>query len=246
MASSITLEGVTWRRPGVLEVVVAQKFRTRGEPEPAVVDYRSVFDAGDATLRLIERHTRFEGTASSRVCKYQTATPMASPTAERGNGYDPERETWSANVAMNQRNITLHPNLSAILAAGWGSVNQDKVFWPRMIYEERGEVDPVTGAELSMETPVKNPYYGTTSYFAPRIEITRDLYLDSGGVVDGTMLDAIGWLDSALKSFPFAEDQEFILSANSILRGRGNQVLRTSWTSDPFFPDPVYNKDWKG
>lgn len=234
--ASITLEGVTWRRPGVLEVVVAQKFRSRGEAVPAAVDYSPVFDAGGAVLRLIESHTRFEGTASSRVCKYQTAAPMASPTAERGGEYDPERETWGASVVMNQRNITLHPNLSAILKAGSGSVKQDKVFWPRMIYAM------VEGSYV----PVKNPYYGTTSYFAPRIEITRDLYLDAGGGMDGTILDGIGWLDSALKSFPFAENQKFILSANSFFRGRGDRILRTSWTSDPFFPDPVYNKDWSG
>lgn len=215
----------------MLEVVVAQKFRTRGEPEPAVVDYRPVFDAGDAVLRLMESHTRFEGTASSRVCKYQTAWELSSPTGEKGNGFNPEREVWGANVVMNQRNITLHPNLAAILAAGSGSAAQDKVHWPRMLHDEDG-------------VPYKNPYFGTTSYFAPRIEITRDLYLETSGPVDGTLLDAIGWFDSALKSFPFAEDQQLVLTGNSILKGRSNRILRTAWTSDPFFPDPVYNKDW--
>lgn len=238
--ADISLDGVTWRRPGVLEVLVSQKFLSRAAA-PGVVDYRPVFD-GPSDLRLVESYTRFEGVSSRKVCKYQSAMPLSSPSAI--DGEDAEREVWSANVALNQRDIVLHPNLAAILKAGWGSVYGSKVAWPRMIYREEKKFDAETGSIGSERVPAKNPYYGTTSYFAPRIEISRERYLETGGAISGETLNGIGWLARDVGGFPFAGGQKFVLAGNSILRARGRRVLKTVWTSDPAFPEEVYDNSW--
>jgi hypothetical protein len=222
----VTLKDVRWARPGNIEISVSKKFYTKSG-DPGVVDYASVFFGGN--FKLIESNIVFNGTTSEKICKYRSAYHLYSRDA--ADGPESEKESWSLSVAMDQKEITTHPNAKAVAAAGFGVIYQDSIWWPRMIPGE-GE-----------SGPIKNPYFGTKYYLCPRIEITLEKFYDSaGGGIDFNQ--SVGWLDSGAGGFPFMSGNSFIMSGKIIQKSKDSRIVKTTWTTQAPLPEPVYSKEW--
>ena len=231
------LRSISWRRPGIVEIIVHSKFSSKDKRADSGIDLKDVIDSSVGGFRLIESCLEFDGVSTTRVSRFQGSMLQASPTND--DGEDAEKEQWSANVIMDRRDIALHPRIDSILKAGWGSVYSGKVFWPRMIYKKtqkdvaeinknmsEGELLSALEGNNEEEKPVKNSFYGTTSYFSPRIEITRDRLEDGGWQIDGEDLNKIGRRDST-KTLLFMQD--LVLSGSSTKRVQSSLVLRTEW-----------------
>lgn len=244
---AVELESVSWRRPGTLELVVSRRYIV-GVNEPRRVGWEDVYKT-EGTLEFVENEVKYEGRVDlpkvvGRVARLTTrwrgARSFGSPTA-----LEPEREKerWSVNFTVSERDIVLHPNFAKIQAAGWGRVYGEKVLWPRMIYvknEERGE-----GGEEYV--PVKNPMYGVRSYLAPRVEVTLEEFVTKRSDVSGEVLDRIGWYAQPpgrvprFMAGPDVETLDFVLTGENAQRGRDG-VRRRTWMYDPAMKRPVYTK----
>ena len=225
--SDAKLQSISWRRPGIAEIVAYSKFSTKAGESTKETNLNTLV-SGFENVRLIDSHLENNGVVSKKVFRFQSSVPLASPT--NADGPEAEKEQWSANVVMDQRDIALHPKIESILKAGWGSLYCGKVFWPRMIYKTVAEDEEENSGEQQKQVPVKNPFYGTTSYFCPRIEITRERYQkDTGVQIDGKVLNDIGWMDDA-PEFPLLPCmQNVILTGNNTKRVQGSLVLKTEW-----------------
>lgn len=226
------VESISWRRPGVLEIIISKIFKTK---EPRQAPSLANLISGVSDARLTESFFKFEGAVSKIFFKYQAGVSFACPSNAEGS--EAEKEQWSADVVLDQRNIATHPKIDAILKAGWGSLYQNKVFWPRMIYKDATEKDEEGNGQAKI--PVKNPFYGIKYYFAPRIEIIREkFYESSGGAIDQSDLDAVGWMDSS--NIEFVRSDTIVITGNTTRKTQGRRVLRTEWQTGDKFSDEVY------
>jgi hypothetical protein len=222
------LVSVNWRRPGIVQVVVSRKYLTKEKDTGAAVGLKGLFSGVD--MRLIESHVKMEGAYSVRYSKYEGAVALASPAAV--DGPIGEKETWGAEVVLEQRDLAKHPQIESILEAGKGKLVQGKVVWAPKI-EVDGEF-------------VRNPFFGVSSYLSPRFEVTREKYEGGDGKISGSALLGLGWLDNAMDYFDFMLDERFILDSRTINRGGGGRVTRVKWVSREGLVDPVYDEDWDG
>ena len=242
--ASEELVSVTWKRPGTLDVLVCKVGQASG-----VVNYSMVF-TGLINPKLIESYTENKSGVFYRYSKYRIGFPFASPAAPSP---DDEKETWSADVVLNQRKITLHSKFKSILEVGWGVVVNDEVIWPRMIYKKK---EATGGAEFKggakedeegdeeKEEPVQNPFYGLKTYFAPAIRVTRERFSDLSGI-SAEFLDGMAQFDdSDAARRPFA-DVRAVKSGVSVSSSRSDKVVKTTWLFDPNIPEPVYEEKVK-
>jgi hypothetical protein len=244
--ASEELVSVTWKRPGTLDVLVCKVGQATGS-----VDYSKVF-LGLINPKLIESYTENKSGILYRYSKYRIGFPFASPTAFNS---DDEKESWSADVILNQRKITLHPKFKSILEAGWGVVVNDEVIWPRMIYKKKeakggaefkgGKAKGDEEEDEEKEEPVQNPFFGLKTYFAPALRVTRERFSDQSGI-SAELLDGMAQFDDsdAARRIPFA-DVRAVKSGVSVSSSRSDKVVKTTWLFDPNIPEPVYEEKVK-
>lgn len=225
------IESIEWKRPGIFQVIISKVYLSNSLPEfPSL---GNLFDSG-GQLKLIAKELQNQGVFSKCILTYQGGKTFSSPTA----GSNPEDEQWAADVVLDQEDISMHPNIASILKAGGGSLYRNKVSWPRMIYEEKKEKNAEVAEVESKKKPVKNPFYGTTSYFVPRVEVSRQkFYKNSSGSIDASVLKNIGLIDAAAEGWM----GDSILSASTTKKTQDGKVLKTVWMSGAQFKKEIYS-----
>lgn len=223
------IEGIEWKRPGVFQVRVSKVYLSSSPPETP--DIGNLFNSNGVQLKLVAKELQNKGVFSKCILTYQGGKTFSSPTA----GSNPEDEQWSASVVLDQEDISMHPEINSILKAGGGSLYKNKVSWPRMIYVDSKDDDTETSKKA-----IKNPFYGTTSYFIPRIEVSRQKFFhNSSGSIDGSVLDEIGWIDRSVEAWM----GNSILSASTTKKTQDGKVLTTVWMSGANIKKEIYTSD---
>jgi hypothetical protein len=219
------IENIEWKRPGVFQVRISKVYLSGAEQESPNIS--KLFDSGSAVLKLVTKEIQNKGVFSKCILTYQGVLFIAN-----------EDEQWSANVVLDQENIAMHPNIEAILKAGGGSLYQNKVSWPRMILKQEEKEGGARFSETGgdKKKPVKNPFYGTTSYFIPRIEVTREKFYNSTGSINAAILSSIGLIDKSAESWM----GDSILSAATTKKTQDGKVLTTVWMSGADIKKEIY------
>jgi hypothetical protein len=237
------LDGISWRRPGVLEVQISIYALSKGFTMPATPKIADYVDFTGIVPVMEVRRVRNEGVATRVEWVFRAGKEMPDSPTDRQES--DKKSQWSMEVSLMQLPITVHPNLKQIMEVGGGVFKDGEVDFPRML----------NGA--------KNPYYGTSEFLVPGVTMTRQL-IEVGSVMSFPQIDKLGYsrrdrvvqnpegqlgADIAFK-FVGNSNQEgrlpWLLVDHSVRRAGSEQYESKTWRYGGVvgWPDPIYDADY--
>jgi len=179
------IESITLERPGKLTVTMTQMVK---ELDPAITI--PVCPVAGVVATGYEMQTDPEGGFGKIVFTFMGGVDIASADGGGGGGGDDfakPNEVIELSIGVDQTPLGMHPKIDKIIKKFGGTVRDGELTFP--------EKDPTgeskrTGVDADGEEFALNPFFGITSFFAPRATFSIRKMDDTDPDID-----ALGKLD---------------------------------------------------